>query len=255
MNKRILLTPYFLDGERGQYKTMMQDEWQLNEVPPAGEGADIQQRVVPYYQRIAEFVQETAAAGEVPVSLAGDCCMSLPVLKGLQAAGIQPTLLWLDAHGDFNTWETTPSGFLGGMPLAMMVGRGEQTWVEALEMELLPEEKVIFSDGRDLDPEELINLQNSGVQWVKDPAELLDRPLPDNLWVHFDTDIMRLSDAPAMSYPAEGGPELETLRALFRRLRESGKIAAVSVSMWNPELEGADISQANAMALVEELLG
>lgn len=254
MNKRFFLTPYFLDGERPYYKTMLQDEWQLNETTP-GEGADIQHRVLPIYQSIAAFVAETAAEGEIPVSLTGDCCMSLPVLKGLQAAGIEPTLLWLDAHGDFNTWETTPSGFLGGMPLAMMVGRGEQTWIDELDLELLPEEKVIFTDGRDLDPEELVNLQNSNIQWVKDPAELLEQELPDHLWVHFDSDILRLSDAPAMSYPAEGGPELETLRQLFQKLRESGKVAAVSVSMWNPELEGADISETNTMSLVKELVG
>jgi arginase len=61
------------------------------------------------------------------VSIAGDCVATMGVLAGLHDAGITPTLIWFDAHGDFNTWETTPSGFLGGMPLAMIVGRGEQT--------------------------------------------------------------------------------------------------------------------------------
>lgn len=254
MEKRFLLTPYFLDDRKEGYLAFKEEGWALNRAE-AGEGADIQQRVLPFYERIAEFVGETAAGGQLPVSLAGDCCMSLPVLKGLQTAGIQPTLLWLDAHGDFNTWETTPSGFLGGMPLAMMVGLGEQTWMEALEIGQLPEEQVIFTDGRDLDPEELVNLQNSQVQWVKDPADLLERPVPDHLWVHFDVDVMTLTDVPAVSYPAEGGPDKETIQALFEKIRGSGKLAAVSVSLWNPDLDGEGVSEENVLALVNALLG
>lgn len=62
---------------------------------------------------------------------------------GLQRAGIDPNLIWFDAHGDFNTWETTSSGFPGGMPLAMIVGKGEQTMPEAVGLRDLPEGQVI----------------------------------------------------------------------------------------------------------------
>ncbi len=58
---------------------------------------------------------------------AGDCVASLGVAAGLQRAGIEPSVAWLDAHGDFNTWETTPSGFMGGMPLAVLAGLGDQS--------------------------------------------------------------------------------------------------------------------------------
>src|SRR5512136_997268 len=94
------------------------------------------------HQPLAEFTAQTVLHGDRPVSLAGDCCTPLGVLAGLQQAGLVPVLLWLDAHGDFNTWETTPSGFLGGMPLAMLVGRGDQTMAQAVGLRPLPESRV-----------------------------------------------------------------------------------------------------------------
>ena len=80
------------------------------------------------YRPIADFVEETLRAGARPVSLAGDCCAAIPVLAGLRAAGVEPVLVWIDAHGDFNTPETSPSPFLGGMPPARMGGAGPH-WV------------------------------------------------------------------------------------------------------------------------------
>ncbi len=106
------------------------------------------------YNPLAQLVTIVLKSGELPVSVAGDCCTSIGILAGLQQAGVDPTLIWFDAHGDFNTWETTPSGFLGGMPLAMLVGKGEQTIMEGVGTSVLPEEQVILSDGRDLDPGE-----------------------------------------------------------------------------------------------------
>ena len=60
--------------------------------------------------------------------------------------------MWLVSHGDFNTWETTPSGFLGGMPLAMLTGRGDQRMLEAVGLDPLADNQVWLSDARDLDP-------------------------------------------------------------------------------------------------------
>ena len=95
--------------------------WRVNRpVLPEGDPRD---RMAIVHEAIAAWVEETLKRGRRPVSIAGDCCTSIGVLAGLQRAGVHPTLIWFDAHGDFNTPETTPSGFLGGMPLAMITGR------------------------------------------------------------------------------------------------------------------------------------
>jgi arginase len=216
----------------------------------------IQERVLPLYHSLAGWTAATAAHGRTPLSLAGDCCASLPFLAGLHRAGIAPLLLWLDAHGDFNTWDTTPSGFLGGMPLAMMVGLGEQTWLEALQLAPLSPTDVILSDGRDLDPGERELVIQSGITHLPHLADVPAHLAADErpLWVHFDVDILRLEDVPAVSYPATGGPSADEIRHLFAHLRHTGRVAAVSLSLWNPNLPGAPQSQQLVLDLLAELI-
>jgi arginase len=163
-------------------------------------------------------------------------------------------LIWFDAHGDFNTWETTPSGFLGGMPLAMLVGRGEQSIADSLGLAPLSESRVLLADGRDLDPGEKTALESSKVHQLPDIADLLTHPLPEGpIWVHFDTDMVDAAASPAQNYPVTGGPSVDELREAFRRLARTGQVCAVSLSAWNPALPGAGISAAVSMSLLGEL--
>lgn len=253
MKNRIILTPYFLDERSHGLDVLAEPSWQVNEVSLAP--GEKQEHMLSLYRPLVDFVARTSRQGDRPVSVAGDCCTTVGVLAGLQQGGLNPTLIWFDAHGDFNTWETTPSGFLGGMPLAWLVGRGEQTLVEETGLNVLPEKRVILTDARDLDPEEGAALENSDVQILPDVATLLDEPLPaGHIYVHFDADVLNPDDAPAMSYLATGGPSAAVLRRVFRRLAKSGQVAGVSVSAWNPDLDEDGRSQAVVMDLLQELI-
>jgi arginase len=208
------------------------------------------------YQPLAEAVAEAFSENRRPVVIAGDCCNVLGVRAGSGRAGLAPPLLWLDAHGDFNTWETTPSGFLGGMPLAMLVGRGELTILKALGMSPMAEEKIILSDARDLDPPEREALETSGVRVCSDPRMLPDLTSGlEELHVHIDTDIVSLEDAPAMNFPAAGGPRAEVLRPIFRKLARAGNIRLISMSAWNPTLDPDGRTRRLCMSLLEALTG
>ncbi len=161
---------------------------------------------------------------------------TIGVLAGLQRRDAHPTLIWFDAHGDFNTWETTPSGFIGGMPLAMIVGRGEPRLGEAVGLAAHAEEAVVLTDARDLDPGERIALAGSRMVHVADVNALADGPLPDGpLYVHVDTDVINPDEAPAQNYPAPGGPGAAELGAVFRRLAAGGRVIAVSICGWSPD--------------------
>jgi arginase len=254
MRNRFILTPFALDEPSFEMEALVQPDWKVNK--PALPRGDKQRRISALHQPLAQFVTKTVLHGGRPVSLAGDCCTSLGVLAGLQQAGLDPVLLWLDAHGDFNTWETTPSGFLGGMPLAMLVGRGDQTMVQAVRLHPLPESRVILSDGRDLDPKEQQALAQSEVQRVVDARSLPDHPLLTNpVYVHFDVDIINPNDAPAMSYRAAGGPPLADLRGVFQSLSQTSQIVAVSMATWTPQLDGDGRSRATSMELLQLLIG
>ena len=85
-------------------ESLVDVDWAVND-PQLPEGTP-QRRMGALYQPLADFVSSSASSGDLPVSIAGDCCTSLGVLAGLQQAGLDPTLSWFDAHGDFKTyWE------------------------------------------------------------------------------------------------------------------------------------------------------
>lgn len=253
MENHICLTPLFLDEPVPGLEALVKPTWRIN--TPSLPDGEKTIRMSTVHAAIAQFTADTTASGRRPVSIAGDCCTAIGMLAGLQNAGVQPTLLWFDAHGDFNTAETTPSGFLGGMPLAMIVGKGDLTMPGAVGLDPFPEKRVILTDGRDLDPQERDLIVNSGVVHLVDPADLINYPLPDGpLYVHFDMDIISLKESPAQNYPAEGGPSAALLQRVFRRLARTGRIAAVSVSTWNPALDPNRQSENVSMSLLETLI-
>jgi arginase len=252
MKNRFILTPYFLDRPMPGLEPLLEADWVKND-PRLPQGSS-QIRMSLLYEPLAELVALAVNQGERPVSIAGDCCTSLGVLAGLQRANLNPILIWFDAHGDFNTWETTPSGFLGGMPLAMLVGRGEQTIVESLGLLPIPESRVILSDGRDLDPGEREALAGSQVVHLSSVMELVEYDLPEvPIWVHFDTDVIDASVAPGMNYPVSGGPDESQLELVFNHMAQTGCVAAISMSSWNPELDKDGRSRSVSMKLLGEL--
>jgi arginase len=253
MENRYILSPFFLDESLPELKSLVTEDWVIN--APALPVADQQARMSVIHGALAEIVAESVAGGGCPVSIAGDCCTAIGVLSGLQRAGVAPVLIWFDAHGDFNTWETTPSGFLGGMPLAMLVGRGEQTMPAAVGLETLSEANVILTDARDLDPAEREAVSASDLVHLTDVADLMAYPLPGGpLYVHFDVDVVTPEEAPAQNYPAPGGPSSSTVEAVLRRLAGSGQVMAVSLSSWNPRLDQDGESLRMCMSLLEALV-
>src|SRR5512134_2802831 len=231
MADRWLVTPFSLDQPAPELLGLAATgAWVNHAAPPDGPALE---RLAALHEPLAAAVQAAVTAGERPVSIAGDCCAAIPVLTGLQRAGLAPRLLWLDAHGDFNTPATSPSGFLGGMPLAMLVGRGDTTLLRALGTRPLAEADVLLCDARDLDPEEGRALARSAVRHCRSleaviPASVGDRPLH----VHLDVDVLSLEDAPAMRYPVPGGPRLGALQAFGRQLASRGAPISVSVTTW-----------------------
>ena len=252
MKTQHILTPYFLDQPLNELKELAQTDWIVNEgqLPDANKQA----RMSILHKEIAKQVSAAITDGLVPVSIAGDCCTAIGVMAGLQRAGIDPLFIWFDAHGDFNTWETTPSGFLGGMPLAMIAGLGEQTMVDAVGLQPVDHENIILTDGRDLDPGEKELVSGSGIVHLRNPMSLLEYDFPDRpIYVHFDTDIVNPVDAPAMNYVAPGGPKAEELGKVFCHLAQTGLVKAISVSSWNPELDEDGRTKDIILNLLQEL--
>ena len=225
-------------------------------------GGSAQERMAELYRMLAELVasdeQPVVYAGdpsdEQPVVYAGDCVSTIGMLAGLERKGLAPTLVFFDAHGDFNTWDTTPSGFIGGMPLAMLTGRGERSIVSGTGLTPLADDRVILVDGRDLDPGEDRALADSDVRLVS-VSEAPDAiPPRRDIYVHVDADVVDPIDMPAMNYPAPGGPPLGDVTAALRAIAATGRVVAFSVSTWNPALPGADVAAEATRQIVAPFL-
>jgi len=195
------------------------------------------ERMAVLYDHLAALV----TGARTPIVYAGDCLSIMGVAGGLQRCGIDPTILFFDAHGDFHTWETTPSDFLGGMPLAMLTGRGEQTIVNGVGMTPIKDDRVWLVDGRDLDAGEDEAVAASGIHHVT-VGEISANPPPGDLYIHIDVDVVDPIDMPGVNYPAPGGPSANAVADAVSALHATGRVVALSFSSWNPALDGADIA-------------
>ncbi|HEX9370802.1 MAG TPA: arginase family protein [Roseiflexaceae bacterium] len=208
--------------------------------------------------RVGYEVARSRAAGFFPLILGGDCLVALGALAGL----LDPPntgVVWLDAHGDFNTPETTISGYLGGMPLACAVGRGLDELRERSTLAApVPERNVALIGTRDLDPPEERALAASSVMQIRaddlgsDPA-VLDRTLHalgslPNLYLHVDIDVLDPSEAPGVDYPAAGGLRLAQLQTIVQQIVGLGNLKALALTAVNP---GKDVGGRTVRAALD----
>lgn len=190
----------------------------------------------------------SAHRDRVPLVFASDCMSALGTVKGL---GGDVGVIWYDAHGDFNTPETTPSGFLGGMPLAMLVGRGDLRYMQNIELAPLDEHDVIIADARDLDPGEAVALHESNVTHLPGVDALRVVKLPDKpLYVHLDTDVINTAEMPGAAYPAAGGPSLAETATTLERVAHDGQIAGLLVSLWDGQRAASKLPLESTLRLV-----
>ena len=254
MQNQFILTPFFLDSPAPLLNRLEKPGWIVNRA--ALDGSSQSERIQAIHTPLVQHVRGAAAAGRQPVSVGGDCLQTAAVLAGLRLAGIDPVIVWLDAHGDFNTPATSPSGFVGGMPLAMLVGRGDPWLRENVGLLPVAERDVILSDGRDLDPGEAVSLADSQVAHVQAVAEIPTRvPFSRPVYVHFDTDIIDAREAPAMMYPVRGGPSVIELQRMVKALHRTHTVVAVSMTAWDLERDPDGQTERACLSVLEALIG
>jgi arginase family enzyme len=195
--------------------------------------------------RDARATLEAAAAAVAdmprPLVTATDCSICVGTVPAVGRRWPDAWLLWLDAHGDFNTPDTTPSGFLGGMCLAGAVG----LWDTGYGAGPGPE-RVVLVGGRDLDEAENVLMARHGVVRTEDPASAL---AGREVFVHLDVDILDPAVMPGQLYPAPGGLDAEQLRGLLENVAARARIVGAEITCFStPELSDA-LAQAAAPLL------
>ena len=200
-------------------------------------------------------VEDALRAGSTPVLFAGDCSICLTTLPAVARLRPDVRFLWLDAHGDFNSPGTTPSGFLGGMCLAGACGVWEGGFGETV-----PADRLVLAGIRDLDGGERELLERSEATVIGASLETLvytqnalDRA---PVYVHLDLDVMDPAVFPAR-YPAPGGLPPEKLYDLLEAVAGECELVGLEVTGFEAPADPVerDALASTALHVLEPLLG
>ncbi|MDG4826058.1 arginase family protein [Asanoa sp. WMMD1127] len=143
-------------------------------VEPALPDGAIWERLTALHDAVADRVARQIRAGAVPTVVSGDCLVALGTVAGVQRAGVDPGLVWFDAHGDVHTLDTTTSGYLGGLSLRLALGAHPD--LVAGPLGLRPVERALLVGARDLDPAEVAYLSGDTAPAVRAVDDLGARP-------------------------------------------------------------------------------
>jgi arginase len=211
---------------------------------------------------VAARVRAAVAAGRLPLVLAGSCITSQGVLAGLEHA--RSGAVWIDAHADFNTPETTASGFFPGMSLAVVTGHCFRSyWSQIGDSTPLAEAHVALFGVRDLSPEaERERLRRSEIEVVAwrdgtpqgNITEALDRIAGrvEDIYLHIDLDGFAPEFAPGIAdEPVPGGLSPTQAETIIRGAAARRTIAAATLATFNPERDEAAKTERLALALIQ----
>jgi arginase len=169
-------------------------------------------------------VDDALARNAFPILLASDCSICLTTLAAVTRHVPDAWFAWLDAHGDFNTPDTTPSGFLGGMCLAAACGR----WEAGVDAAPIDPARVVMCGVRDLDSGERAELDFAGIGVLR-ASELPDRLRGEPVYVHLDLDVLDPDVLPAQ-FPAPRGMSAPGLRTLLSELAGAANVVGIEVT-------------------------
>lgn len=209
------------------------------------------------YRQLADGVRRAFARDAFPIVLSGNCNSCLGTTAGIeQELGV----IWFDAHADFNTPDTTLSGFLDGMALSVLTGRCFHQLTETIPgFHTVSDDRVLLVGARDLDASEDAALNASGVTRV--PAATVTSELAsalrslrqrwENVYLHLDLDVLDSSEGKANAYAVGGGLSVAQLEDAVRTLAREVRVRAVALTAYDPR---ADIDGRAGEAAMKVLL-
>ena len=219
--------------------------------------------------QLASLVETTVREGARPLVVGGDHSIALGTLAGLAAAAGQPGgVIWIDAHADLNTPETSPSGNVHGMSLGGAVGRATEWFAhEGLKLPALDPSRIALVGIRSLDEGERAFLREADIRVFtmsdidrigieRAMREALDRVAgPGFVHVSFDLDSLDPEVAPGVGTPVRGGLTYREAHLACELIAESGIVGSLEVVEANPILDRENTTALTAVELVASALG
>ncbi len=220
-------------------------------------------------ENLAAIVERSSGPNDIPLVIGGDHSIALGSITGAVKARGSVGVIWIDAHADFNTDQTTPSGNIHGMPLAALAGFGDARLVNigGFHPKISPAHIAIVA-ARDLDPGERDLLREAQVHvfTMKDIdhlglpetiAHALEIATTDTngLHVSFDMDSMDPREAPGVGTPVRGGITYREAHLAMELIADAGKLTSLDVVEVNPILDQENRTANLAVELILSALG
>ena len=191
--------------------------------------------------KVAERVHTYRSEGSFPVVLSGNCNSAVGTISG---CGCPSTgVVWFDAHGESTTPETTTSGFLDGMAIAILTGQCWQKLALGIpEFEPVSGRRILLVGSRDVEPEESVLLDRIGVTRVTGITHL-EKHLKflasavDGVYLHFDLDVLDREVAVANQWASSGGLSIEALIEAVAAIQAHTKIKGLGIASYDPECD------------------
>ena len=230
-------------------------------------GNDLHSAILTVCKNIYQTGKQAVEQDFIPLFLGGDHSIAIGTIGGVthqEPVGV----IWVDAHGDFNTPETSRSGNVHGMPLATLMGKGPDELVNVGRPgSKLAAEDVVLIGIRDLDKKEKARLKESGISvyTMRDidergmsavTAEALEKLVHrKRIHVSLDVDVLDPMEAPGVGTPVPGGLTYREAQLLMEILADSQKVSSMDIVEINPILDHQNKTAKTAVALASTLLG
>jgi arginase len=238
------------------------------EPPAQGEKLRYLEPIVEINQALAQQVATVVAEGTFPLILGGDHSLSIGSIAGV-GRGRRVGAIWIDAHGDFNTPETTPSGNIHGMSAAALTGRGHPRLAALLGSgAVLRDSDLAMVGVRDLDSLEREALRASGVQVFtmhdidrRGLASVMEEAImrvsvgTAGFHVSLDMDALDPAEAPGVGTPVLGGISYREAHLAMEMVAQSGKLVGMDLVEVNPILDSHNVTAELAVAFALSALG
>lgn len=244
-------------------------DWGKTLFAPQGDHASITGRIAALCRNLADEVVLALRAGEFPVVIGGDHSVAIGTWSGVARAIAEPIgLLWIDAHLDSHTPETSYSGAIHGMPLACLLGRGDKRLLNiGLSGAQLSAAHCVVLGARSYEPEELEFLQQQGVRII-DSEEILQRGFaacleeagkivagaPAGFGVTLDLDVLDPQLAPGVGSPEPDGLGAREIRLALRQLAATSGLRALEIVEYNPDRDRDGLTARLISGLIGEIL-
>ena len=221
-----------------------------------------------YNNELYNKTKEVINKGNFPLTLGGDHSLAVATVLASSTVNGKIGVIWIDAHGDFNTFDTTITGNIHGLPLAAITGYEQKELTEFNKENYIDPKNTVIVGGRDIDPLEIENIKEAGVTLFTTEdikkygmKEIMSQSIEiasngtEGIHISYDLDVIDPKFAPGVSIPAINGISIEeAYEALESIIENNDKVKSLDLIEFNPNRDVDNKTEEIALKILNDLI-